>query len=85
MAPTGILKVSGTKIVDTDGKEVLLRGVCSLPSTNPPIYFVANNFAGWCWRMGEYGELHHWIPRARIPNPPSSCRGSRQGEGKVLL
>lgn len=29
MAPTGILKVEGTKIVDTDGKEVLLRGVCS--------------------------------------------------------
>lgn len=26
MAPTGILKVEGTKIVDTDGKEVLLRG-----------------------------------------------------------
>lgn len=29
MAPTGILKVEGTKIVDTDGKEVLLRGVRS--------------------------------------------------------
>jgi hypothetical protein len=88
MTPAGILKVEGTKIVDTDGKEVLLRGVCSsiaIELVFRGLLTVVMMCAGWCRRMGKYGELHHRIPRTRIPDPTSSCRGSWEGESSVLL
>ena len=56
-----ILKVSGTKIVDGKGKEVILKGVSSTSSILVKI--VSNMILGWFGRAYEHGELHHRFQR----------------------
>ena len=57
-----ILKVSGTRIVDGEGKEVILKGV-SFEFNVLEMSCVFNIHLGWFGRAHEHGKLHYRFQR----------------------
>lgn len=79
------LKVSGTKIVDGEGNEVILRGA----GLGGWMKYVLDHRVASRQRayhhLAQHGELHIRLPWLRIPDPRCPCGRCRTRQGRILL